>query len=279
MEFNRVQVTREERPKLPGFQYKLMNELMLEKAQIHGRDLLEDILRLISAYYTFGYGNIDRVIEEWTGSDDYKRNLIAMRDIYGLRNSPSTSQFRQSLPSLSKITEGFPQVSLVLAGMIGAQLDQSRLWSHIRDSDLGATVDLHFKMLFFPVLILTRCSLKAQVGLIVFNLCNTRSILKKRDKRTRTTISAFKKSCSSSTYLMEQNLASQECKRKFTQFVESLTLDANTMFQVWQKVIGSNRVPICAVTKVTHFHEKVLKAQPLNLHKWTELLGEGNSRK
>lgn len=250
---------------------------MLEQAQKHGRDILEDILRLISTYYTLGYGSIDQTIEEWTRSDDYKQDLIAMRDIYGLRNSPNKEQFLKSLPSLSKISEGFPQVSLVLADMIGIRLAHSRLCFGVRNEELGANVDIHFKMNYFPALIFVKgFGLKAQVGLLLFNLCNTKTILKKCEEQS--TVPAFTKSCKTSSYLMKQQLAPFICKKKFTKFIKSLTMDAYMLFQVWKNVIGSNRVPLSEETMITHFHKRVLKAQPLDLHKWTQLLSEEDSK-
>lgn len=253
------------------FQYKQMIEYMATQAEKHRRNFLRDVFSLIATYYTVGYDSIDEIIRKWTWSREYEEELISMRDIYGIDNSPK--QNLGSLPSLCKICEAFPHVSLVFSDMIKDSLATSNLWFYAESDDVGADVQFHIKMNYFPALIdLDEGGLKAQVCFLLYNLCNAKAIIKNDGKKKRSVVAAFMRSCKLSSHLAKQSLAPLQSRRKFTEFIQSQPVDAELLCCVWNKVIGKNILPVIEELMISHFHKKVLMAQPLNLRKWNQLL-------
>lgn len=259
------------RPK--SIQYKQMAADMLDKAQKNGRDFLKDIFDLILIFISQG-NNIDKMTKG-PQSDRKRQNLITMRKVYNLKkNCP----FYECSPTLSRIGAAFPHVTLVLSDMMRARSGgpQWKMW--VKDCDLGAAVHDHFKMCYFPGLIdLEGFSFKAQVGLLLYNLCNARSITISSQNQ-KTIVLAFIASCQLSSGIIEQRMAPLQARKMFTEFIETLNLDSQMLYSVWNTVVGENYIPINSITLLTHFHEKVLRAQPLDQQKWRQLMDTENSK-
>lgn len=246
--------------------YRQMIADMDEKAKEHGREPLDDIFRIISLYHTHG-ANIDKLIELPSTSGEIKISLITLKSIYGLKiSAPST----ECTPTLARVADAFPHVSLVIADMLNSAPGGSRLRFCSSPKDLGAEVHFHFKMNYFSSLIDTSAGWKAQIALLVHNLCHSKSILKTGGAKEIG--AAFSASCKISANMRNLRLAPADARQKFTEYItESFTFDADSLSRVWDQVIGSTTIFLCG-TLITPFHEQVLNEQPLNLSKWRDLL-------
>lgn len=249
------------------FDYDELISNMKKKAEEHSRNLLQDVFHMIFIYLSNG-SNIDRIIEKKKTLEHIRQILITMKSIYGFNNSPSSAEC--SAFTLGRIAEAFPHVALVLADMLDSSPGNLSIRFCVSAFDLGAEVNFHFKLNYFPSLIDTTDS-KAQVALLLYNLCNSKSIL--NTSSNKNIVLAFMMSCRISGRFMDLRLAPADARKKFTEYIiKSVHIDADSLNVVWNRVIGENLIPINAQTRLTAFHERVLQEQPLNLFKWRLLL-------
>lgn len=235
-------------------------------AQQNGRDLLEDVLRIISVYFTHGT-NIEKTLDSSLTTDETKRILIILKTIYELK---SITQLNECTITMSRVAEAFPHVSLVIADMLNNDPGGPGLRFCVTSKDLGADVHFHFKMNYFPSLIDVESCWKAQIALLVHNLCHAKSILK--TSGAKDIGPAFGLSCKVSTRMMKECLAPADARKKFTEFIiESFEFSAEALSHVWDQVIGEKKI-LSFGTLITPFHEQVLSQQPLNLFKWQKIL-------
>lgn len=251
-----------------GVQYKQMIENMLEKAVENDRNFMKDIFVMILIYISES-NNIDRLLEKWHKSDERRENFITMKRIYDLR---SHCEFYECYPTLSRIATAFSHVTLVLTDMMKNNPDYNlrpRFW--LSTKDLGAVVHDHFKMAYYPGMIVFQdCSFKLQVGLFLHNLCHAKAIAKSGSERSIST--AFVSSCHIAFGIINQQMAPLQAREQFTALIENMDFDAEMLSKVWNTVIGTISIPLTRVTRLTCFHEKVLKAQPLDEHKWRQIM-------
>lgn len=271
----RLEVTESKSPpRSKPVQYKQMAIEMLDKSLKKNRVFQNDIFDLILICICQG-NNIDRIIKQWPRnlSDKKRKNLITMKEIYNLKgNIPHYD----CSPTLSRIAAAFPQVTISLTELVKANPDGPQLNEWVKDGELGAAVPHHFKMIYFPGLIdLDGFCFKAEVGLLLFNLCHAKSIANSSSPRMNIVI-AFRTSCQISAGIIEERMAPPRSKQEFTKFIKSFDFQPQMLFNVWNAVIGENYIPTDSITLRSYFHEKVLLAQPLDEYKWRELMDSEN---
>lgn len=254
------------------FLHREMIYTMMTIAQQHGRDFVDDAIRLITVYFTRRTNNLDKVLNEWADVDSQKYCFQKLIQIYGIR---SRTDYFEPHPTLSRIAEALPHVSLVMCDQIDSPTS-SALLPWVTNAELGIPVHRHFKMNYYPGLVdVQEGGLKAKAGLLLANLCYAKVMIK-TSKGRMSPVQSFVAACRFADNLMAQQLAPSKSKRAFTKYVESLPLDARIMNEVWKAVLDGGRIKgsdIC----LTSFHEQVYRAQPLTLAKWQLLLEENAS--
>lgn len=250
---------------------------MMATADRLGRDFLDDAMSLIAIHYTQGTNNLQRIASSMGGRGDTQaqRRLQALAEAYGIRTS---ARYCDRHPTLGRIAEALPHVSLVLCDRLAAG-PRPTLRAPIADEELGAAVELHFRMSYFPGLIdVDACGVRGEVGLLLFNLCQALAVVRTSGARLGR-VQAFAASCKYSTSVMGQQLAPPETRVRFTRFVERTPISAETLETVWRRVLGDAYVATTETTSVTQFHQCVYRAQPLSLAKWRQLLRENGARR
>lgn len=255
-------------PKKP-FKHLDMILDMQARARSSGREFLEDVLRLIAVYWKYGSNNTVRILSDFDGTSELRQRLIDMINVYDIMDEVF---YYQPNPTLERIAEAFPHISLVVAGEINANPAMG-LKLKVTDKDLGQRVHYLFKLSCFPGMIHIGSRVKAQACLLLFNLCYSKALYNTYSS-DKSIVSAFMHSCRFSTDIMEQSLVLLVSRLKFTEYIEGIAPSAELLHRVWTSVIGELEVPLIDVTAVTPFHERVLRSQPMYLVTWKRLLNE-----